>query len=67
LLKATLRTTFRQSIQLKDRAVFRLWKPLGYERWVGLRAATPEACADEIFAAHPERSSRLLGNSRYLL
>lgn len=42
-----------------------LWKPAGYTRWLALRAATPRACADEIFAAHPELSSQLLSNSKH--
>jgi hypothetical protein len=50
---------------LKDYAAFRLWKPTGYARWQALRAATPEACADQIFAAHPELSSQLLSNSKH--
>lgn len=50
---------------LKDYAVARLWQPKDYALWQALRAANPEACADEIFAAHPELLARLVIGTKH--
>ncbi len=50
---------------LKDYAAFRLWTPQGYKTWKSLRAQNPAACADEVFAAHPELLSQLLSGKKH--
>jgi hypothetical protein len=44
---------------IKEYADYRLWTAAGYEQWTALRAANPEACVLDIFAAHPELEGQL--------
>jgi len=49
---------------IKEYADYRLWTPEGYRIWRELRAANPDSCAAEIFAAHPELSTHLINGAK---
>ena len=45
---------------IKEYADYRLWTAAGYDLWVALRAANPEACAQDLLDANPALAAQML-------
>ncbi len=49
---------------IKEYADYRLWTVAGYQRWKALRAASPEACAQQIFNANSDLEAELVRGAK---